>query len=78
MTEQQWISVRERLPEHGAYILTYHKPEQGCCDGRQAVYYNSEYGFGDVHDCSPEQPQVTHWMPLPAPPQSSGQEGDGR
>lgn len=56
----RWISVEERLPEHGWYlaygptikmeVLHFHSVEEVWSSER---YYNIE---------------VTHWMPLPEPP----------
>lgn len=52
--QQQWISVKDRLPEVGKEILWYHEP-------------GGEFSVGLLHH-EVEQPFFTHWMPLPAPP----------
>ena len=55
----RWISVKERMPEDGKNVLAY---EGGgfyfldwCCDGDWVV-------------ASASAAVVTHWMPLPEPP----------
>ena len=56
----RWISVKERMPEDGKNVLAY---EGGgfyfldwCCDGEWVV-------------ASESTAVVTHWMPLPEPPE---------
>lgn len=56
----RWISVKERMPEDGKNVLAY---EGGgfyfldwCCDGDWVV-------------ASASTAVVTHWMPLPEPPE---------
>ena len=51
---QQWISVKDRLPEIGKEILWYHEP-------------GGEFSVGLLHH-NVEQPFFTHWQPLPEPP----------
>jgi hypothetical protein len=68
----EWISVRTRLPKPGTYVL-------GCRrnGGRMVYWYDtnvprgisglgSESGFFDDGELDTA---VTHWMPLPEPPQ---------
>jgi hypothetical protein len=72
---QQWISVKERLPENSVGWTTVY----GCILSRWAVqpgFYTKDSGvwvsrFVDQHeDCHNYLPfeSVTHWMPLPAAP----------
>ena len=67
----EWISVKERLPEHGQRVLV--------CDvrdhNRYAGVWIFEKGPDDGSDCWGDvggwwQPldAATHWMPLPALP----------
>ena len=53
-----WISVDERLPENGEYVL--------CVSGagiiQIALFDSSVYVYGFYSN------SVTHWQPLPAPP----------
>jgi len=73
----QWISVKDRLPEEGVWVLGYY-----------SIYENDIYDVGVVkrfvhtwaeaniwltnHKDGPltyeEVDSITHWMPLPAPP----------
>lgn len=51
----RWIPCRERLPEVGEEVLAY-SPSRGMV----ADYYDRGiFGYADV----------THWMPLPEPPE---------
>ena len=66
VTVQEWISVKDRLPECRVPVLTYGRkgavgigfvqPTSATDDGK--VYFYARYG-----DSLP-----THWMPLPQPP----------
>ena len=57
----KWISVEERLPEHGRYLVVTLKVD-GRTKVHTATYNNMGWltyaGFGDI----------THWMPLPKSP----------
>lgn len=67
---QEWISVKDRLPEKGDEYNVFWKP-----DAEEGVVTTMEYdanekkfidtaGFCD----SDETDSVTHWIPLPGPP----------
>lgn len=63
VTVQEWISVKDRLPENvkeGLLIaLRWGAVDIGWCeDGRWGSEFVDEYEDGEV----------THWMPLPEPP----------
>ena len=63
VTVQEWISVKDRLPENvkeGLLIaLRWGEVDIGWCeDGRWGSQFVDEYEDGEV----------THWMPLPRPP----------
>lgn len=67
-TEQQWISVKDRLPEQtdpATAVLGI--TERGRC---HIVYYlkgvTSEEFTGFYDACAKRE--ITHWMPLPQPP----------
>ena len=58
VTVQEWISVKDRLPEHG---------EEAICiaaDGDMMIGKYTEWGW--MFPCYFED--LTHWMPLPLPP----------
>lgn len=57
-----WISVKERLPEHEEYVLV-------CIRGIiYTGYYDARGRYWEVEG-SRENEKLTHWMPLPEPPQ---------
>jgi len=57
-----WISVKDRLPVHGNYTLTFHEnsvpPIRIHCYSNVAKQWSCNSGG-----------KITHWMPLPDPPQ---------
>ena len=54
VTVQKWISVNDRLPEAGKFVLIYNEINGVCLD----YHDGATFGYYDV----------THWMPLPNPP----------
>lgn len=63
VTVQEWISVKDRLPESGKegvlMALLWGGVDIGWCeDGSWCSEFVNEYEDGEV----------THWMPLPKPP----------
>lgn len=72
----EWISVKERLPEKSCEYFVFTKSEQ-----YMVLEYSSEHkkfnAFDGqskrvVQDCAIE---VSHWMPLPEPPKGSVDNG---
>ena len=66
-----WIPVTERLPErNGFYLCLYkHKHPGGVAmdEGLSIVQmYKGKWNLNDIY-------AVTHWMPLPRPPESEGE-----
>ena len=54
VTVQEWISVKDRLPDVGKFVLIYNE-----INGVRLDYHDgATFGYYDV----------THWMPLPNPP----------
>ena len=63
VTVQQWVPVSERLPEEYETVLTY--------DGysvEPSVFYGSN-GFYELDNEAYPLFGITHWMPLPDPPE---------
>lgn len=58
---EKWISVNEQLPEKMQSVLVYR-------DGDMGVDFIDDNGGWFWNDTD-ELPPVTHWMPLPAPPE---------
>jgi len=60
----EWISVSDRLPEVGNWCLAFsdNQPEILFIDSHEPVIWIQH---GDWLD------KVTHWMPLPEPPNES-------
>ena len=57
----RWVPISERLPEHGQPVLVVMgSPQEGVST---ACYWSS-------HKTWSIKATVTHWRPLPAPPQS--------
>jgi hypothetical protein len=60
----RWISVNEKLPEHGQYVLI-------CCSKNvedQIYFFDSKRGFVDPLGDTGYSNDATHWMALPEPP----------
>lgn len=58
----EWISVKDRMPEnHEDYLLIGHHND--CYIGHMDIH-------GDWYDdCGIEIEGISHWMPLPEPPE---------
>ena len=69
----EWVSVEERLPEGHAQVLMWSAKwniaEAGSYYNKHFWVY-SEIGDGYIAD------NITHWMPLPAPPNHRPPEGE--
>ena len=60
-----WISVEDRLPEEtGYYLIFCHAGEK--MFPKQKIDYFIENKQGWLHSSN-----ITHWMPLPAPPKEN-------
>ena len=67
--EQEWISVEERLPEAaGDYMVAYHP-----CHWDDVHYDRTLVGMDNFRGKAKwsrcKFQRVTHWMPLPEPPE---------
>lgn len=67
----RWISVGERLPEDGQKIIAAFYDNGGRVVD-QARYNNGEFDFASwAYVCGDN---VTHWMPMPLPPEEEEHE----
>ena len=64
VTVQEWISVKDRLPEVGKKVLVYCKENKN--DYEIGAYSDTYRGFF-VRQTWYEN--ITHWMPLPPAPE---------
>lgn len=68
-----WISVEDRLPNDGLYVDVYYYIGDDLVNQRAIdIRYSSEFGF-DLYFTNEswgfkQDPTVTHWMPVPPPP----------
>ncbi|QDP46041.1 MAG: hypothetical protein Unbinned4052contig1001_41 [Prokaryotic dsDNA virus sp.] len=74
--DNEWISVEERLPEHGEWYLVAAPSPLGDRVTTMAFLDATEGGEPPVwlahNDTgSDEWDDITHWMPLPAPPHTA-------
>lgn len=65
-TKMQWISVKERLPEHFEDVLTF---EDGECYRVNSISQLTKYWW-DSDEGFERHP--SHWMPLPEAPKGEG------
>jgi hypothetical protein len=65
LAEREWISVEDRLPrEQGEYIV-----HRGFAEPTFSDFFNGEWIEVYRGQCCGETfTDVTHWMPLPEPP----------
>ena len=70
VTVQEWISVKDRLPEEdGHYLCNYHFGEYPKMTFTQVLdYYATDIVPHFQHTLGDGSMKVTHWMPLPEPP----------
>lgn len=69
--QPRWISVGERLPENGQKIIAAFYDNGGRVVD-QARYNNGEFDFASwAYVCGDN---VTHWMPMPLPPEEEEHE----
>lgn len=75
----EWIATTERLPDERVRNSRdfRSKPYVLICDSRNrmSVAYPLEYSSGQVTwvSAKPVGNEITHWMPLPEPPQRGGE-----
>jgi hypothetical protein len=60
----EWISVKDRLPEHKQSILAFGDNAIDCLTYDQG----DDYFYYPYCSCCSAMFNITHWMPLPNPP----------
>ena len=64
VTMQEWVSVKDRLPEHGDVVVVWHTymehPFVCQWDERSDCWIDNKWTFG--------RNTITHWCYLPQPP----------
>ena len=65
-----WISVKDRLPEEGTHVLVYGKPKIGEVPYIVDQIYEGDWMLWGVWNNVSRGYIVSHWMPLPAPPEA--------
>lgn len=58
----EWISIEDRLPENDEPVLVYKARCNDAYANMETAYFDYGRWMGVVGE------NVTHWMPLPAPP----------
>ena len=58
-----WINVKDRLPEEGKYVLVWESQGFAYCEKLICGIWNIGANNGAI---------ITHWMPLPEPPKEDG------
>lgn len=74
LLERRWIPVEERLPENGVPVLINYIASDGGKYHPDGTAVWTDYGCfwweGSLEDCDTEVAvPITHWMPLPEPPE---------
>lgn len=65
----EWVSVKDRLPdEKGRYLVAFY-PCQWDHVSKTALYTGIDTFRGKAAWAKRKYQKVTHWMPLPQPPE---------
>lgn len=68
--QTRWIPVGERLPEESDKVLVWMEcPDLFIAPQDDFGYYINGEWIGDNTDSMVHSKNVTHWMPLPPPPE---------
>jgi hypothetical protein len=71
MAGMEWISVNDRLPEEDEDVLVMTAEGKFASGGMHVASLDEDGVWYPSHGDGWEFPDVTHWMPLPKPPESS-------
>lgn len=66
----EWISVKDRLPGEGTHVLIYGRPKIGEVPYIVDQIYKGDWMLWGVWNNTSRGYIVTHWMPLPEPPEA--------
>jgi hypothetical protein len=66
--KQEWISVKDRLPQEFVSVLGYMTDAEGFPPVRECYMVGRVFFFPALRDVRP----VSHWMPFPEPPKMKG------
>ncbi|EEF0872005.1 DUF551 domain-containing protein, partial [Salmonella enterica subsp. enterica serovar Kentucky] len=71
VTQDGWISCSERMPDKGQRVLVCVDFDSSTVTPlvKDAEYTGSTFRIGHNTINTTGETSVTHWMPLPAPPQ---------
>lgn len=78
----EWISVKDRLPKRAHRVLVAYRKSFNAFRGNRRTVYEARYSGGAWRFLSPnlktrKSTHVTHWMPLPIPPDAAPQGSTG-
>jgi len=70
----KWIRVQDRLPECGSNVFVYTCKYMGACKTKHTSrlvcsYDVNKFNVAAFRFCGAVLLDVTHWMPLPEPPE---------
>lgn len=68
LLEERWIRVKERKPDKSEYVLCINDERQSVCTFDSAPNKSEPKFYLNDRDYWSEHKGVTHWMPLPQPP----------
>lgn len=65
----EWISVKDKMPTYGEYLV-YIKDKRADTSAIVVALYLEDADKWKLSQAFPILGDITHWMPLPAPPES--------
>ena len=68
----EWISVKDRLPEEFVSVLGFMRGVGDLPPVRECFLADGKFYFPVMMDTNP----ISHWMPMPEPPKEADHEAD--